>query len=64
MMCGDSDNDDPDVSTAGEPPFAGFDLLESLFPPGGGDTEKAEYVLSLLQLALRSSDELWWGSES
>ena len=63
-MRGDSDNQDSDaagdsdVSTLAAPPIAGFDFLESLYPPGSSGSEKAAYVLSLLQIALLSDDEL------
>jgi len=57
MMRENSDNGGDYISTVAVPPFEGFDLLESLFPPGSSDSEKAAYVARLLQIAVSPDDE-------
>ena len=39
-------------------PVGAFPLLEAIFPPGSSDSEKAECLLRLFQMALQSEDDV------
>lgn len=39
-------------------PVGAFPLLEAIFPPGSSDSEKAECILRLFQMALQSEDDV------
>lgn len=51
------DKDGP-VDQRGALPIGAFPLLESLWPAGSRDKEKARLIVSLLQLGLRQDSDL------
>jgi hypothetical protein len=54
-----SSSDEGDVpGTAASLPIDAFPLLESMYPRDSSESEKAAYLWSLFQMALRLEDDL------